>query len=227
MNTDLSIVHLVVGASPLVQGVMFLLLLASIYSWTIIFSKWKLLRAARQAVDDFDRQYRAASDLGEVYARITRAPRKVGQGGLESVFEVGFRDFVRLNKEVADVGAVAIIEGAQRSMRGAINRETEVLEMHLPILATVGSTAPYVGLFGTVWGIMNSFRALGDAKQATLAMVAPGISEALVATAMGLFAAIPAVIAYNKNVTEVDRLLGRYETFFEEFSTVLLRRASK
>lgn len=227
MNTDLSVLHLVVGASPLVQAVMFLLLLASLYSWTIIFAKWKLLRAASQAADEFDRQYRAANDLGDLYAKVSKTPRKPGHGGLESIFEVGYRDYVRLRKEAAEVGPVAIIEGVQRSMRGAINRETDALEMHLPVLATVGSTAPYVGLFGTVWGIMNSFRALGDAKQATLAMVAPGISEALVATAMGLFAAIPAVIAYNKNMTEVDRLLGRYETFFEEFSTVLLRRVSK
>ena len=227
MNTDLSVVHLIVGASPLVQAVMFLLLLASIYSWTIIFAKWKALRAANMAADDFERLYRASNDLGDLYTKSSKTTGKPGQSGLETIFKAGYRDFLRLRKEAAEVGPSAIIEGAQRSMRGAINRETDALELHLPFLATVGSTAPYVGLFGTVWGIMNSFRALGDAKQATLAMVAPGISEALVATAMGLFAAIPAVIAYNRNVTEVDRLLGRYETFYEEFSTALLRGVCK
>jgi biopolymer transport protein TolQ len=142
------------------------------------------------------------------------------------IFEAGFRDFVRLRKD-SDVPPVAVMEGVQRSMRVALNREVDVLETHLPFLATVGSTSPYVGLFGTVWGLMNSFRALGNAKQATLQMVAPGIAEALVATAIGLFAAIPAVVAYNRYVNEVDRLTRRYDAFFEEFSNILQRQAHK
>ncbi len=226
MAADLSIVSLVLGASPLVQGVMLLLLMASVYSWTIIFGKWRLIKRAKRAADEFEKHFWAVSDLSELYTEVSQAQKRSGEHTLEVIFEAGFREFVRLRKDTELTPAV-IMEGTQRSMRVALNRETDILETHLSFLATVGSTSPYIGLFGTVWGIMNSFRALGNAKQATLAMVAPGISEALVATAMGLFAAIPAVITYNRYSTEIDRLIGRHEAFFEEFSNILQRQAHK
>ena len=142
------------------------------------------------------------------------------------IFEAGFKEFARLRKD-ADLSPKVVMDGVQRSMRVALYREVDALENHLPFLATVGSTSPYVGLFGTVWGIMNSFRALGNAKQATLSMVAPGIAEALIATAMGLFAAIPAVITYNRYVNQIERLTSRYDAFYEEFSNILQRQAHK
>lgn len=226
METDLSIVHLIVSASPLVQVVMLILLGASVFSWTIIFSKWKLLRRARENAEEFEKTFWSAGDLSDLYARVSRQERKVGESGLENIFVAGFRDFVRLRKD-NELAPQVVMEGVQRSMRVALNRELDALETHLPFLATVGSTSPYVGLFGTVWGIMNSFRALGNAKQATLGMVAPGIAEALIATAIGLFAAIPAVISYNRYSTEVDRLTNQYDAFFEEFSNLLQRQAHK
>lgn len=226
MSNDLSIIHLIAGASLVVQLVMLVLLTASIYSWTIIIGKWRLIRRARQAANDFEKRFWAANDLSEFYSKSVKTPKQVGENSLESIFEAGFKDFVRLRKD-NELAPAVIMEGVQRSMRVALNREIDVLETHLPFLATVGSTSPYIGLFGTVWGIMNSFRALGNAKQATLSMVAPGIAEALIATAIGLFAAIPAVIAYNRFVDEVERLTGRYEAFFEEFSNILQRQAHK
>lgn len=226
MSNDLSIIHLISGASLIVQLVMLLLLTASIYSWTIIIGKWRLVRRAKLAANDFEKRFWAANDLSEFYSKSVKTPKHPGDNSLESIFEAGFKDFVRLRKD-NELAPAVIMEGVQRSMRVALNREIDVLETHLPFLATVGSTSPYIGLFGTVWGIMNSFRALGNAKQATLNMVAPGIAEALIATAIGLFAAIPAVIAYNRFVDEVDRLTGRYEAFFEEFSNILQRQAHK
>ncbi len=218
--------NLILGASPLVQLVMVILLLASIFSWTVIFGKWRLLGRARVAAEEFEKAFWTTNDLGGFYQRVARNERKPGENSLEAIFVVGFRDFVRLRKD-EDLSPAVIMEGVQRSMRVTLNREVDALETHLPFLATVGSTSPYIGLFGTVWGIMNSFRALGNAKQATLAMVAPGIAEALIATAIGLFAAIPAVMAYNRYVTEVDRLTSRYDAFFEEFSNILQRQAHK
>ena len=226
MSTDLSIIGLIAGASLLVQFVMLILLLASILSWTIIFSRWKLLKKAEANAKEFEDQFWSANDLSDLYKKVSQNDKKPGESGVEIIFESGFREFVRLRKD-DDLTPKVIMEGVQRSMRVSINREIDILENHLPFLATVGSTSPYIGLFGTVWGIMNSFRALGNAKQATLGMVAPGIAEALIATAMGLFAAIPAVMAYNKYINQVERLTGRYDAFYEEFSNILQRQAHK
>ena len=226
MSTDLSILHLITGASFLVQLVMFILLLASLLSWTIIFSKWKLIKSANANAESFEDRFWKANDLSDLYKQTSQNKKKPGDNAIESIFEAGFMEFARLRKD-PDMSPKVIMEGVQRSMRVSLNREVDALENHLPFLASTGSTSPYVGLFGTVWGIMNSFRALGDAKQATLNMVAPGIAEALIATAMGLFAAIPAVLAYNKFANQIDRLTGRYDAFYEEFSNVLQRQAHK
>ncbi|MEK6750415.1 MAG: protein TolQ [Pseudomonadota bacterium] len=223
---DLSILHLVLGASPLVQGVMLILLGASLLSWTVIFSKLRLVRRASRNAEQFEKTFWSSTDLSALYARIAKAQRQHGDNGLEAIFEAGFREFARLRKE-ENIAAVTIMEGVQRGMRIALNRENEALDLHLPFLATVGSTSPYIGLFGTVWGIMNSFRALGGAKQATLGMVAPGIAEALIATAIGLFAAIPAVIGYNRFISDVDRLSARYQAFTDEFFNILQRQVHK
>jgi len=221
LQTDLSLFQLVSNASVLVQLVLVLLLLASLISWTMIFRKRSALQQARRAADDFEERFWSGKDLVSMYDRIIS--RKQAPAGMERIFEAGFKEFARLRKQSSIVPA-AILDGTQRSMRVALSREIDDLELHLSFLATVGSTSPYVGLFGTVWGIMNSFRALGNVHQATLAMVAPGIAEALVATAMGLFAAIPAVIAYNRYSNDVERLINRYDTFMEEFSTILQRQ---
>jgi len=226
VSSDMSIIHLITGASFIVQLVMFLLALASVLSWTVIFSKWKLLNAARQNAEEFEERFWNAHDLSDLYNQTSKNEKTVGSNGLETIFESGFREFAKLRKD-PNLSPKVIMEGVQRTMRVALNREIDAMENHLPFLATVGSTSPYVGLFGTVWGIMNSFRALGSAKQATLGMVAPGISEALIATAIGLFAAIPAVIAYNRYVHHVDRLTNRYDAFYEEFSNILQRQAHK
>jgi biopolymer transport protein TolQ len=222
MPADLSIANLIMGASLLVKFVMLILVLASLWSWTVIFSKRSAMKKARRDADHFEDRFWSAEDLSKLYSRITERGRE--PSGMEKIFEAGFREFARLRTQEG-IDSIAILEGAQRSMRVALNREIETLEHNLPFLATVGSVSPYIGLFGTVWGIMNSFQALGNVHQATLAMVAPGISEALVATAMGLFAAIPAVIAYNRYVSELDRLFSRYDIFLEEFSSILQRQA--
>lgn len=222
MTSDLSILHLVMGASLLVQAVLAVLLLASMFSWTVILQKRKVLRGAREAADAFEDRFWSGSDLGAIYQQLGRRSHELT--GMERIFEAGFKEFVRLRKQ-AGAESRAVVEGAQRAMRVVLSREVDELETHLPFLATVGSTSPYVGLFGTVWGIMNSFQALGGVQQATIAHVAPGISEALVATAMGLFAAIPAVVAYNRYSTALDRLVNRYDNFMEEFSTILQRHA--
>ncbi len=222
MTADLSLANLVLGASPLVQGVMLLLLIASLISWNLIFRKWLALKTARQAAINFESRFWSGSDLSAFYKQISARARDAG--GMEGIFEAGFKEFVRLRKQPG-IDHQVVLQGAQRAMRVELSREIDSLETHLSFLATVGSTSPYVGLFGTVWGIMNSFRALGNVSQATLAMVAPGIAEALVATAMGLFAAIPAVVAYNRFSTESERLINRYDTFVEEFSTILQRQA--
>jgi biopolymer transport protein TolQ len=221
LTTDLSLFHLIANASILVKGVMLLLLVASVMSWTMIFRKRSVLKQARRDADDFEERFWSGKDLVSMYNRITS--KKYTPTGMERIFESGFKEFARLRKQ-AGLDARAILDGTQRSMRVALSRETDSLETHLSFLATVGSTSPYVGLFGTVWGIMNSFRSLGNVNQATLATVAPGIAEALIATAMGLFAAIPAVIAYNRYSNDVERLINRYDTFMEEFSTILQRQ---
>ena len=220
MDSELSVWSLILDAGLLVQLVMLLLVLASVVSWALIFQRYQVLRKARQAQLAFEERFWSGMDLGQLYHDVTENPTPFS--GLESVFRSGFREFSRLRQQSRD--ADAVMDGAQRAMRVAFSREQERLEAHLPFLATVGSTSPYVGLFGTVWGIMNSFRGLAQTQQATLATVAPGISEALIATAMGLFAAIPAVIAYNRFATMSDSLLKNYETFAEEFSSILHRR---
>jgi biopolymer transport protein TolQ len=224
VETDLSFLTLFTHASVLVQVVMGLLLLVSLLSWTVIFQKWKVLKKAAITANEFEDRFWSGGDLAGLYTQVTAGRQPAS--GMAVIFEAGFKEFARLRKsESAD--AKAVLEGAQRAMRVALSREIDKLENHLPFLATVGSTSPYVGLFGTVWGIMNSFRALGNVKQATLAMVAPGISEALIATAMGLFAAIPAVIGYNRYSTDLERLINRYSAFIEEFSSILQRQSHK
>lgn len=222
MSTDLSILELVINASLVVQLVMFLLVLASIISWTFIFSKRKELKQALSVSDQFEERFWSGVDLSQLYKQLSSD--RYSSEGIENIFLAGYREFAKLRQEQG-VDAAVIVEGAHRAMRVSFSREMDGLDARLPFLATVGSTSPYVGLFGTVWGIMNSFSALGNTKQATLALVAPGISEALVATAMGLFAAIPAVIAYNRYSTNVERLANRYDTFMEEFISLLQRQA--
>ena len=222
MATDLSIINLVLHASVLVQLVMLLLLGLSVMSWFVIFRKRQIMIVARTAAKQFETRFWSGGDLAQFYKELSA--RSDRMRGMEGIFHASFKEFVRLRQQPG-LETRDIREGVQRAMRVALNRETEALEHHLPFLATVGSTSPYVGLFGTVWGIMNSFHALGNVNQATLAMVAPGISEALIATAMGLFAAIPAVIGYNRYSTETDRLVNRYDNFMEEFSSVLQRQA--
>ena len=221
MTTDLSLIHLISNASILVQLVMLLLLVASFVSWTMIFRKRQVLRRARYAADEFEEQFWSGQDLLTLYNQANRGTPELT--GLQLIFHAGFQEFARLRSQQS-IDPRSVLEGAQRAMRVALSREMEYLESNLPFLATVGSTSPYIGLFGTVWGIMNSFRALGNIQQATLAHVAPGIAEALIATAMGLFAAIPAVIAYNRYANDVERLSNRYDNFIEEFSAVLRRQ---
>jgi biopolymer transport protein TolQ len=222
MGSELSILELVLHASLVVQLVLLILVLASIVSWTMIFDRsWTLKRATR-AADAFEQRFWSGGDLSALYRDLGQDEKKLS--GLASIFRGGFKEYVRLRKGDDSADTMALIQGAERSMRVALSREVDRLETHLSFLATVGSTSPYVGLFGTVWGIMHSFHALGNVQQATLALVAPGISEALVATAIGLFAAIPAVIAYNRFTSQVERLHNRYEEFMQEFSTLLQRQ---
>ena len=220
MIGDHSALDLILQASLIVQFVMALLVGASVVSWAIIFRKRQLLVAERQAADRFEEQFWSGGDLAGLYKSLEGG----SPSGMAGVFVAGFREFSRLRKQVGMSGA-QLLEGSRRAMRVAQLRETDRLEQNLSTLATIGSTSPYVGLFGTVWGIMSAFQGLGNVQQATLAMVAPGIAEALIATAMGLFAAIPAVIAYNRYADQVGRLELRYDAFMEEFSTILQRHA--
>jgi biopolymer transport protein TolQ len=223
MNGDLSIIRLMIQASPVVQLVLALLLGASFVSWAIIFRKRMMIRGARRDADRFENSFWSGGDLAALYRAIeTRG----GATGMESIFELGFREFAKLRQQ-GGVAADMLLEGSRRAMRIAQLKEIERLEHNLATLATVGSTSPYVGLFGTVWGIMSAFSSLGNVQQATLASVAPGIAEALVATAIGLFAAIPAVIAYNRYADQVSRLELRYDAFMEELSTILQRHAAR
>jgi biopolymer transport protein TolQ len=201
---------------------MLLLLTVSVLSWAMIFRKRSALHQARTDADRFEERFWSGGDLYSLYNQIS--PRSENLRGLANIFVAGFQEFTRLRKK-AGADPTSVVEGAQRSMRVSLSREMDDLETHLSFLATVGSTSPYVGLFGTVWGIMNAFRGLANVQQATLAMVAPGIAEALIATAMGLFAAIPAVIAYNRYSNDVERLENRYDNFLEEFSSILHRQA--
>ncbi len=221
MHDNMSILSLISNASFLVQMVMLGLLLVSIFAWTMIFHKWRMLKKARIDADLFERRFWSGVDLVDLYKALSSQGRE--RQGMASIFESGFREYAKLHKQVGMVPD-AVLEGAQRAMRVSLYKEIEKVESGLAFFATVGSTSPYVGLFGTVWGIMNSFRALGSVEQATMSMVAPGIAEALIATAMGLFAAIPAVIAYNRFSYSVEKLGGRYENFMEEFSNLLNRQ---
>jgi biopolymer transport protein TolQ len=214
--------QLVLHASLPVQLVMLLLLLASVASWLIIFRKQRVLGRAEREAERFEERFWSGSELSKLYAGATERSRDVG--GLEAIFEAGFREFNRVRQR-RGVDSRAQLEGAQRAMRASSSRELDGLEHNLEFLANVGSISPYVGLFGTVWGIMVSFQGLANMTEATIATVAPGISEALVATAMGLFAAIPAVWAYNRFATRVDRISTRYDAFSEEFSSILQRQA--
>lgn len=222
MTTDMSLLSLVMGASFPVQIVLVILLAASFVSWSIIFTKRRLIRRTKAASDDFEASFWSGGDLNTLYQSATRDSGSTV--GMASIFESGFREFNRVSQQ-GDVKRDKIVDECRRAMRVALMREVDRLEQSLATLATIGSTSPYVGLFGTVWGIMNSFRALGNVQSATLAMVAPGIAEALVATAMGLFAAIPAVIAYNSYADKVARLEIRYDGFMEEFSSILQRHS--
>jgi biopolymer transport protein TolQ len=215
-----SALDLVLHASFIVQFVMALLVAASVVSWAIIFRKSRLVRDARNAADDFEDQFWSGGDLASLY----KSYEASAPIGMASVFVSGFREYSRLRQQVGMAGA-QLLEGTRRAMKVAQLRETDRLEQNLSTLATIGSTSPYVGLFGTVWGIMSAFQGLGNVQQATLAVVAPAIAEALIATAMGLFAAIPAVVAYNRYADQVGRLELRLDTFMEEFSTILQRHS--
>jgi biopolymer transport protein TolQ len=219
---DMSLTTLITGASLPVQMVMAILLIVSIVSWWYIFIKVMTIGRAEKEAESFEHTFWTGGDLNKLYDGLSAGRNK--PHGMSSIFEAGFKEFVRLKKqpslEVSD-----LMEGSRRAMRAAYNREMDDLDSHLPYLASVGSVSPYIGLFGTVWGIMNAFRGLANMAQATLAHVAPGIAEALIATAIGLFAAIPAVIAYNRFSSSVDRLAVRYESFIEEFTNILQRKS--
>ena len=223
MGGDLSIVNLIVHASLVVQIVIGILLAASLTSWAIIFRKRMVVSRAQRDADRFENSFWSGGDLNTLYRSVESRGKS---SGMESIFEFGFREFARLRAQ-GGVAADMLLEGSRRAMRVAQLKEIERLEQSLATLATVGSTSPYVGLFGTVWGIMSAFSSLGNVQQATLAMVAPGIAEALIATAMGLFAAIPAVVAYNRYADQVSRLELRYDGFMEELSTILQRYAGR
>ena len=221
-HNGIDMLALVLHASLPVQLVMLLLLFGSLASWVIIFRKKRVLDRAEREADRFEERFWSGAELSKLYAGATERNRDIG--GLEAIFEGGFREFNRIRQR-RGVESRVQLEGAQRAMRASASRELDGLERNLEFLANVGSISPYVGLFGTVWGIMVSFQGLANVREATIATVAPGISEALIATAMGLFAAIPAVWAYNRFATRVERMSVRYDTFSEEFSSILQRQA--
>jgi len=217
----MSMWSLISNASFVVQLVMLTLVAASVVSWVMIFQRSTMLRAAKKSLEVFEERFWSGIDLSKLYRQAGSNPDP--DCGVEQIFRAGFKEFSRLRQQ-SGVDPDAVMDGVARAMRVAISREEEKLETSLPFLATVGSTSPYIGLFGTVWGIMNSFRGLAQVQQATLATVAPGIAEALIATAIGLFAAIPAVIAYNRFSAQGDRLISRYYTFADEFQAILHRK---
>ncbi len=217
----MSLYTLVTRASVLVQIVMLILLSASVLSWVIISLKYKVLKIAKEEAIRFEDQFWSGINLSDLYQQVKR--KSEGRRGVARIFEVGFAEYIRTHKNKTNTEMM--LASVQRSMKVAVAREEDKLDSHLSMLATIGSISPYIGLFGTVWGIMRSFIALGAVEHASLAMVAPGIAEALIATAMGLFAAIPAVIAYNRYAEQVDRLSSTYENFAEEFATILQRQS--
>ncbi len=222
MEAEMSLFSLVTRASFLVQIVMLILLSASILSWVIIVLKYKVLKLAREEAVRFEDQFWSGINLSDLYQQVKRKNEE--RRGIARIFEAGFAEYVRTHKNKTN--SEMMLASVQRSMKVAVAREEDSLNSHLSLLATIGSISPYIGLFGTVWGIMRSFIALGAVEHASLAMVAPGIAEALIATAMGLFAAIPAVIAYNRYAESVDRLSSTYENFAEEFATILQRQSN-
>ncbi|MEM7016874.1 MAG: protein TolQ [Pseudomonadota bacterium] len=219
---EASIIEMILNASLMVQLVMLILLLMSFLSWGLIFRKYIELRRAGRDADDLEDRFWNQGDLGRLYQDITATDYT--PVGMENIFEAGYTEFTRLRKQIG-MDPTAVIEGATRLMRVALQREAAYLERSVSLLATIGSVSPYIGLFGTVWGIMHAFNALSSVEQVTISMIAPGISEALIATAMGLFAAIPAVIAYNMYVNNIERIVTRYETFLDEFAGVIHRQA--
>jgi biopolymer transport protein TolQ len=225
VTQDLDIWTLILHASVVVKVVMFLLAAVSFMSWMFIFQKWFAIRRANSQTDKFEREFWSGNDLNALYQGAVNHRHTIGS--LERIFEAGFREFAKLRSGQRAADASDMVDGARRAMRATFQREMDFLERHLSFLASTGSVSPYVGLFGTVWGIMHAFRSLANVQQATLAQVAPGIAEALVATAIGLFAAIPAVIAYNRYSHDIDRLANRFESFMEEFSNILHRQAVK
>lgn len=222
ISHDMSVLGLIAQASIVVKIVMGVLLLASLMSWFYIFLKWIHIRRAKREAGKFEQEFWAGTDLVGLYQRASSGQFEVV--GMERIFESGFKEFLKLKSRTGN-DVTALVDGTRRAMKAAFQRELDHLELHLSFLATVGSVSPYIGLLGTVWGIMNSFRGLSNVAQATLSQVAPGIAEALIATAIGLFAAIPAVIAYNRFAYDIDRLANRYESFMEELSNIIQRQA--
>ena len=223
MNQDLSILHLVLNASLVVQLVMLLLVVVSISSWAAIFRKLFALRRVKSLNENFEREFWSGTNINELFASAIKNAKLAGP--MERIFASGMREFQKLReRRITDSGT--LMDGARRAMRASFQREMDVVETNLSFLASVGSVSPYVGLFGTVWGIMHAFTGLASLQQVTLATVAPGIAEALVATAIGLFAAIPAVVAYNRFARDIDRVAIMLETFIEEFSNILQRNVS-
>ncbi|MFT4861291.1 MAG: biopolymer transport protein TolQ [Pseudohongiellaceae bacterium] len=221
---ELSPLQLILGASLEVQLVMLILLILSIVSWVMIVQRWLVLSAALKGVNNFERRFWSGIDLSQLYKEGSQMQKDdIQLVGMESIFRSGFKEFMRLRQQTS-VDKEAIMEGAQRAMRVAYSREEEKLEKHLSFLATVGSVSPYIGLFGTVIGIMNAFIGLANQAQATLQVVAPNIAEALIATGLGLFAAIPAVIAFNHYTSDIENITGSYITFTDEFSSILHRQ---
>jgi biopolymer transport protein TolQ len=221
VTQDLSILHLIINASAVVQIVMAILAGVSLMSWYYIAMKWFAVRQARSKTEIFERDFWSGGDLNSLYNSAVNDRHHAGS--MERIFEAGFREFAKL-KTQKNLDPKDVVDGSRRAMRATYQREVDNLESHLAFLASVGSVSPYIGLFGTVWGIMHSFRGLANVGQATLSAVAPGIAEALVATAIGLFAAIPAVLAYNRFAHDIDRLSIRYESFMEEFSNIIQRQ---
>jgi len=221
VEAEMSLFSLVTRASFLVQIVMTILLSASVLSWVIISLKYKVLKRAKEEAIRFEDQFWSGINLSDLYSQVKRKTDE--RRGIAQIFEKGFAEYIRTHK--SKINTEMMLASVQRSMKVAVVREEDFLDSHLSTLATIGSISPYIGLFGTVWGIMRSFIALGAVEHASLAMVAPGIAEALIATAMGLFAAIPAVIAYNRYAEQVDRLSSTYENFAEEFATILQRQS--
>jgi len=224
MGDSLSLWTLIANASWLARLVMLSLLLISVISWVIIVQKWIIISDAGKELLGFEKRFWSGMDLSQLYRDGTSKQKNTSAIGMENLFRSGFKEFTRLRQQPG-IDSDAVMEGAQRAMRVALAREEKVLERHLPILATVASVSVYLGLFGTVWGIMNTFVSLSNQSQASLAVVAPGISEALLATEMGLFAAIPAAIAYNRYASKVDSIIHSYITFTDEFSSILHRQA--